>query len=92
MSLSLIIFMSIFFLLIKNDKNYYQAYGGFLGDINIIGLIKSNKDITNKQTVEEKAVNENIQGMPRSIIFLRHSGYNRVFQTAIEMWKEQPLF
>ena len=47
MSLSLMIFISIFFLLIKNDKNYYQAYGGFLGDINIIGLIKSNKDIQN---------------------------------------------
>ena len=91
MSLSLMIFMSIFFLLIKNDKNYYQAYGGFLGDINIIGLIKSNKDITNKQTGEEKAVNENIQGVPRSVIFLRHSGYNRIYNTAITMWKEQPL-
>ena len=91
MSLSLMIFISIFFLLIKNDKNYYQAYGGFLGDINIIGLIKSNKDITNKQTGEEKAVNENIQEVPRSVIFLRHSGHNRIYHTAIKMWKEQPL-
>ena len=24
-------------------------------------------------------------------MFLRHSGYNRVFRTAITMWKEQPL-
>ena len=60
MSLSLIIFMSIFFLLIKNDKNYNQAYGGFLSDINIIKLVKSNKDTTNKQTGEKKAVNKNI--------------------------------
>ena len=91
MSLSLIIFMSIFFLLIKNDKNYYQAYGGFLSDINIIKLIKSNKDITNKQTGEKKAVNDDTQDIPRSVIFLRHSGYNRIYHTAITMWKEQPL-
>ena len=91
MSLSLIIFMSIFFLLIKNDKNYYQAYGGFLGDINIIKLVKSNKDITNKQTGEKKAVNEDIQKIPRSVNFLRHSGYNRIYHTAIIMWQEQPL-
>jgi|TARA_Y100000294_G_scaffold176926_1_gene200752 hypothetical protein len=91
MSLSLIIFMSIFFLLIKNDKNYYLAYGGFLGDINIIKLIKSNKDITNKQTGEKKAVNEDIQEISRSVTFLRHSGYNRIYHTAIIMWQEQPL-
>ena len=91
MSLSLIIFMSIFFLLIKNDKNYNNAYGGFLGDINIIKLIKSNKDITNKQTGEKKAAEEYEATVPRSVIFLRHSGYNRIYHTAITMWKEQPL-
>jgi hypothetical protein len=91
MSLSLIIFMSIFFLLIKNDKNYYHAYGGFLGDINIIKLVKSNKDITNKQTGEKKTVIDDTKAIPRSVIFLRHSGYNRIYHTAITMWKEQPL-
>ena len=83
MSLSLIIFMSIFFLLIKNDKNYNHAYAIFFSDINITKLFKSNKDITNKQTGEEKAVNEDIQEIPRLVIFLRHSGYNRIYQTAI---------
>ena len=91
MSLSLIIFISIFFLLIKNDKNFNHAYSAFLSDINIIKLVKSNKDITNKQTGEKKAVNEDIQEIPRSVIFLRHSGYNRIYHTAITMWKEQPL-
>ena len=93
MSLSLIIFMSIFFLLIKNDKNYKsRLWWFFYGDINIIKLVKSNKDITSIQVGEKKAVNENMQGVPpRSVIFLRHSGYNRIYHTAIIVWKEQPL-
>ena len=91
MSISLIIFILIFSLLIKYDKNYSHAYGVLLGDINISKLFKSNKDITNKQTGEKKAVNEDMQEIPRSLTFLRHSGYNRIFRTAITMWKEQPL-
>ena len=42
MSLSLIIFISIFFLLIKNDKNFRHSYGVFFSDINIIKLVKIN--------------------------------------------------
>ena len=42
MSLSLIIFISIFFLLIKNDKNYYQAYGVEQHDGRITGMQTSN--------------------------------------------------
>ena len=91
MSLSLIIFISIFFLLIKNDKNFRHSYYGFFSDINIIKLIKINKDITSKQADEKKAAEEYEGKVPQSIIFLRHSGYNRVFHTAITMWKEQPL-
>ena len=91
MSLSLIIFISIFFLLIKNDKNFKYSYGVFFSDINIIKLVKINKDITSKQADEKKAAEEYEATVPRSVIFLRHSGYNRVFRTAITMWKEQPL-
>ena len=91
MSLSLIIFVSIFFLIFKYDKNYNHAYGVLFSDINITKLFKSNKDVTNKQIGEKKAVNEDIKEIPRSVIFLRHSGYNRIYHTAITMWKEQPL-
>jgi hypothetical protein len=91
MSLSLIIFISIFFLLIKNDKNFRHAYNIFFNDINIIKLVKINKDITSKQADEKKAAEEYEGTVPQSVIFLRHSGYNRVFHTAITMWKEQPL-
>ena len=91
MSLSLIIFISIFFLLIKNDKNYNHSYGVFLNDINITKLVKSNKDTTSKQADEKEAVNKDMQEIPQSVIFLRHSGYNRIYHTAITMWKERPL-
>ena len=95
MSLSLIIFISIFFLLIKNDKNYSHAYTNFLSDINIIKLVKTNKDISTKQDAKKIELNKNNKfkgsDLPKGIILLRNSEYNRVFQTAIKMWKEQPL-
>ena len=95
MSLSLIIFVSIFVLMFKYDKNYNHAYGVLFSDINITKLFKSNKDVTNKQIGEKKTVSEDIKEIPRpkdgAGILLRHSGYNRVYQTAIAIWKEQPL-
>ena len=48
MSLSLIIFASFFFLLIKNDKNFNHAYGVLLSDINITKLITNNKNVDTK--------------------------------------------
>jgi hypothetical protein len=93
MSLSLIIFTSFFFLLIKNDKNFNHTYRIFFSDINIVELFKSNKDNASKQNIEEKTAEGTYikRNVPASIIILRHSGYNRVFNTAIMMWKERPL-
>ena len=95
MSLGLIIFVSIFFLIFKYDKNYNHAYGVLFSDINITKLFKSNKDVTNKQIGEKKAVSEDIKEIPQPAdgagILLRHSGYNRIYQTAIAIWQEQPL-
>ena len=104
MSLSLIIFASFFFLLIKNDKNLKHAYGVFLSDINIARLITNNKnvDVKPKKNIEGKIIENDVKkkdaaskksvdSIPRSMIFLRHSGYNRVYNTSIMMWKERPL-
>ena len=44
---------------------------------------------TEKEKLNENNVSSTI---PKEIILLRHSGYNRIFQTAIVMWKQQPLF
>jgi hypothetical protein len=104
MSLSLIIFASFFFLLIKNDKNFNHAYGVLLSDINITKLITNNKNVDTKpkKNIEGKIIEnevkkkgvaskKSVDSIPRSIIFLRHSGYNRVYNTSITMWKERPL-
>mgnify|MGYP001194777508 FL=1 len=104
MSLSLIIFASFFFLLIKNDKNFNHTYGVLLSDINITKLITNNKNVDTKpkKNIEGKIIEnevkkkgvaskKSVDSVPRSIIFLRHSGYNRVYNTSITMWKERPL-
>ena len=92
MSSSLIIFISIFILLIKNDKNFDHAYGLLISDISISKLITNNKDAVPEQTVEKKIIEDGTgEGIPQSVTFLRHSGYNRVYNTSIIMWKEQPL-
>ena len=98
LSLGLLIFLSAFFLLVNYDnyenKNYYKAsYKAFINDINIKKFIKVNKkgDSIKKDTDEKKS-NEYQSGLPGEIILLKHSGYNRIFYTAIKMWKDQPLF
>ena len=92
MSSSLIIFISIFLLLIKNDKNFNHAYGLLISDISISKLITNNKDALPEQNVEKKIIEDGTgEGIPQSVPFLRHSGYNRIYNTSIIMWKEQPL-
>ena len=104
MSLSLIIFASFFFLLIKNDKNFNHAYGVLFSDINIARLITNNKNVDTKpkKNIEGKIIENDVKKkdaaskksvdlIPRSVIFLRHSGYNRVYNTSIMMWKKRPL-
>jgi len=104
MSLSLIIFASFFFLLIKNDKNFNHAYGVLFSDINIARLITNNKNVDTKpkKNIEGKIIENDVKKkdaaskksvglIPRPVIFLRHSGYNRVYNTSIMMWKERPL-
>ena len=104
MSLSLIIFASFFFLLIKNDKNFNHAYGVLFSDINIARLITNNKNVDTKpkKNIEGKIIENDVKKKDaaskksvglilQSVIFLRHSGYNRVYNTSIMMWKERPL-
>ena len=102
MSLSLIIFASFFFLLIKNDKNFNHAYRVLFSDINIARLITNNKNVDTKpkKNIQRKIIENDVKekdaalepsAVPRSIILLRNSGYYRVYYTSIMMWKERPL-
>ena len=96
-SLSLFIFVFVFVLLVNYDsyegKNYYKnSYRAFINDINIKKFIKIKKGKLTKRETEVSEELEETTGKPKEIVLLRHSGYNRLFQTAITMWKEQPIF
>ena len=68
------------------NKVEYPSYSS------ISKLITNNKDAVPEQTVEKKIIEDGTgEGIPQSVTFLRHSGYNRVYNTSIIMWKEQPL-
>jgi len=101
-SLSLLIFLSIFFLQVKNDTEIKNAYKRFANEINIFNLFEFNKDINKKKGIAVKQKKESGEKMQWSegiwkknwegIILLDNSGYNRIFRTSIMIWKEQPLF
>ena len=80
-SLGTIFFCIIFFGLAKNDKVLKQNYAVFLGDINFSKLF-------NEKVIEN---DDSLTTVPKNVVLLRHSGYSRVFKTAIVMWKKQPL-
>jgi hypothetical protein len=102
MSLSLLIFISIFFLLAKNDTKLKVAYKSFVNEINIFNLVEFNKNINKKKDIVVTEVNKEgkktkwSEGIFKKnwegIIILDNSGYNRIYRTAIAIWKEQPLF
>ena len=91
MSLSLVLFLMFFLLIVNNDKYFKITYSKFLADLNITKLLKDNND---KKTIggsvvkEEKDLGEK---KPDKMPLLRNSSHNRVFWTAILIWKEQPL-
>jgi len=101
-SLSLLIFLSIFFLQAKNDPKLKNAYKSFAIEINIFNLIEFNKDINKTKDITVTQKNESGEKTQWSegwwkknwegIIILDNSGYNRIFRTSIAVWKEQPLF
>jgi len=91
MSLSLVFFISIFFILHERDVHIKKNYATFFSSINIMNLYKIKKSDTKKQNVQKIESKKNIDSVPVDIVLLRHSGYNRIYRTAILMWKEQPL-
>ena len=58
MSLSLLIFISIFFLLAKNDTKLKVAYKSFVNEINIFNLVEFNKNINKKKDTVVTEVNK----------------------------------
>ena len=93
MSLSLLISLLISFPLIKNDallNNYYVSFVNQIVNIHIYNKEKFNVIAVDIMT--NKSIPVLHQGFKNDRIFLRHSGYRRIYNTAISMWQEQPLF
>ena len=100
---SLMVFVSLFFILVKYDSELKNSYLSFASEVNIIKLININKlKIEQKTEKVEKIEDEKNQEIEWSegilkknwegIILLDNSGYNRIFRTSIAMWLEKPLF
>ena len=94
-SLGMIIFLSIFLIVIKHDSKIKLAYGAFFNEINLLRLTETNKNSMTTQstkkiktTKSEKTQIDIFEGQ----IFLKGSGHAGIYRTSIEMWKERPLF
>jgi len=102
-ALSLIFFLSIFLVLIQNDSRLKSRYVSVFNEINILNIFdfsnktKANSEEKIKVTHEWEGIKtEWSEGIWRKnwegIILLRTSGYNRIFRTAVAVWKENPVF
>ena len=95
MSLGMVFFIIIFSLLVKYDNDYRNSYSSFASYINISKIINfsntTEKENKKKEELIEDSTTLNEDKMSKNIILLRQSGHNRIFRTAIEMWKERPL-
>ena len=95
MSLSLIIFLSIFSILSKNDENIRNSYGSFFAEINILKLIKT-KTVNISNEKREVKKNEEVyieekDNIKEGIILLDNTNYGRIYRTSMLMWKEKPF-
>ena len=89
MSASMIIFISIFFILAKNDPLIKTSYAIFFTSFNVTKFFKTNKNLEKKTENEQKKLARTV--MPKDMILFRHTGHNRVMKTAVKIWQEQPL-
>ena len=88
---SFVIFITLFFIIINNDEKYKNTYSSFFYMVNIFNIEKEQKKSEEIKTSEENKPDQTISDIPKKLVFLRHSGHNRIYRTAIAMWKEQPI-
>ena len=102
-ALSLVFFLPIVLVLMQNDSRLKERYVSVFNEINILNIFnfsnktKANSEVKIKVTHEWEGIKtEWSEGIWRKnwegIILLRTSGYNRIFRTAVAVWKENPVF
>jgi len=91
MSLSLVLFLMFFSLIVNNDKYFKKTYASFLGDLNITKLFKGDKDKKINDEDVKKAGKDISKNKFNKMSLLHNSSHNRIYWTAILIWKERPL-
>ena len=81
MSLAIIVFISIFFVITKKDTRIKNAYSTFLSTA-ILDVFKPNKELEKK--------GDKIRTVPEDQTFLRHSGHSRIMRSSIEIFRDGP--
>ena len=103
MSLGLLISLLISFSLIKNDTLLNSNYVNFFKQIVYTAYLqKRDFKVTAVDIMTETSVSyrdgskvespNRMQGFIKDRTYLLHSGYRRIYNTAISLWQEQPLF
>ena len=87
---SILIFISIFFLIFKSDPMMHNKYSTFFSQINLLNYIQNNESIEKVKKVEDLKQEDNKKN--NEFTFLGETGHGVIFRTAIIMWLEQPLF
>ena len=93
--------------MIKSDPLIKSAYGGFVSNFNIskaISYIKNKplfrnikpggySEITNLEYSKQSFLSHSSESdlVNEEIVLFRHSGHNRVFRTAVEIFKQSPF-
>lgn len=92
MSLCLVSFSFFFYLIVNNDQYFKVTYSSLLTDIIVANKDDKNKKLNNENLEEEKKeINNDNSKVSKKISLLRKSSHNRIFWTALIIWKEQPL-
>lgn len=86
MILSLISFSFLFSSITSNDESIRTHYSSLLIQLNILDHIKNTRNATEIKIKEE---NNTIKKQKSNLL---SGGYRSLYETSVEIWKDQPLF
>jgi len=95
---STVIFLGIFFVIIENDKQFNTAYQIFfdIAKKPYTYIIKSQEKNSEQSSEVKNTITENktilVKENKKRFRFLRTTGHGNLWQSAIFVWQQQPLF
>jgi len=88
---SLIIFLSLFFIIASNDDKIKTPYQNFYYQTIHQGIVKYIIDDKKDESLANTEVEYKVGSSGKKRSFLRSSGHARIYLTSIEMWKENHI-